>query len=88
MKWLRCRFRAYVEDFRPVKWPPVGPYWCSGYGDDHSIVIAYVKSESQVEEYWPEASFVEVVETDNITFTDRFQKPDWWIEEQGAEVEQ
>ena len=77
-KWLRCRFHANLNDYRPVLWPPPGPYWCSGVGDDYSIVIAYVRSEEQLMEYWPEASEIDSEERDEITYTDRFPKPKWY----------
>lgn len=80
-KWLRVRFHANADDYRPVKWPPAGPYWCSGYaGDDsHSIVVAYVKSEEQVMEFWPEVTEIEILsEHDEPVFSSRFPKPDWW----------
>lgn len=77
-KWLRCRFQANEDDFRPVKFPPPGPYWCTGYGDGHSIVVAYVRTEEQVTEFWPEAKNIDVDERDEITYTDRFPKPEWY----------
>ena len=77
-KWLRCRFHANEEDFRPVKFPPPGPYWCTGYGDGFSVIVAYVRKEEQVTEFWPEANTLEVDERDEITYTDRFPKPEWY----------
>jgi len=79
-KWLRCRFKAAADDYRPVKWPPPGPYWCSGEGEGYSIVIAYVRTEDQVREFWPEASDIDAEERDAITYTERFAKPDWYKE--------
>lgn len=32
MKWVRYRFHANPDDYRPVKFPPPGPCWCTGYG--------------------------------------------------------
>lgn len=80
MTWIRARFCANLDDYRPVKWPPPGPYWCSGYGDDYSIVVAYVKNEEQIKEFWPEATDIDAEEVNEIVFTDRFSKPDWWTE--------
>jgi hypothetical protein len=31
-KWIRYRFHANPDDYRPVKFPSPGPYWCTGYG--------------------------------------------------------
>jgi hypothetical protein len=76
--WIRHRFRANYPDYRPVKFPPPGPYWCSGTGDDYSIVIAYLPETVDVREFWPEASQVESEPSERIVFTDRFPRPNWW----------
>lgn len=82
MSWIRARFKTDENDYRPVKWPPPGPFWCTGYGDGSSIVVAYMKNEKQIEEYWPDAEEVEITQRDEITFTDRFPKPEWtWCDE-------
>lgn len=77
---IRARFKADPEDYRPIKWPPPGPFWCTGYsGDDsHAIVVAYVDNEDQVREFWPEAEDIESEERTEYTFTDRFPCPKWW----------
>jgi hypothetical protein len=76
---LRVRFHANEEDWRPVKFPPPAPCWCTGYGDGHSIVVAYVETEDQVTEFWPEATNIDVHEENTeVRFSDRFPKPDWW----------
>jgi hypothetical protein len=78
---LRIRFSTKSEDFRPVTWPPVGPYWCSGYtGDNNPVLVAYVNSEEDVFRQWPEAEELDVMSEGPIVFTDRFSKPDWWTE--------
>jgi hypothetical protein len=78
---IRVRFEANEDDFRPVTFPPPGPYWCSGYGNDHAIVVAYLENEDQIKEFWPEARNVSFMQERNeITFTDRFARPDWWPE--------
>lgn len=80
---IRARFEASADDWRPVKWPPPGPCWCTGYagGESHSIVVAYVASEDQIREFWPEASNIDATDSDAITFTDRFARPNWWPED-------
>lgn len=77
---IRARFKADPGDYRPVKWPAPGPFWCSGSAGDgsYSIVIAYAKDEDQIREYWPEARDIDAEEKDKIIFTDRFARPDWW----------
>ncbi len=83
-KWLRVRFYANPDDYRPVKWPPPGPFWCSGYSLNgelefgKSVVIAYLKTKEQLTEFWPEAVEADWQEREEIKFTDRFPKPDWW----------
>jgi len=77
---IRARFKANPDDYRPVKWPPPGPYWCTGYAGDesHSIVVAYVAAEDQVREFWPEAKDIDCEIVDKIVFTSRFPEPTWW----------
>jgi len=78
MKWRRYRFHANLEDSRPVKFPPPGPWWESGFGDDCSIVIAYLPQNVELKEFWPEASKVEFTNETEISFSDRFPRPTWW----------
>lgn len=82
-KWLRARFHANPDDYRSIKWPPVGPYWCSGHGDDYSIVVAYVRTPEQITEQWPEATEISAEEVEGITFSDRFACPGWWDSKKG-----
>jgi len=77
--WNRYRFHADHDDWRPVIWPPVGPCWCTGYGDGYSTVVAYAHSEADILRQWPEATHIDrMQENIPITFTDRFPQPDWW----------
>lgn len=77
--WMWHRFRANEDDWRPVKFPPPGPFWCTGYGDGFSIVVAYLPPGVAVTNWWPEASHIDSDEREYIVFTGRFQKPDWWL---------
>ena len=79
---IRARFKADYDDWRPVKWPPPGPCWCTGYAGDesHSIVVAYAESEDRIREFWPEARDIDAPPSDTIIFTDRFPRPEWWPE--------
>lgn len=83
-KWDRIRIYVNLEDYRPIIWPPLGPYWCSGESDTRSIVVAYVPSgatDSEIRKYWPEVKEVERMnEAVPLSFSDRFPKPDWWKE--------
>lgn len=76
--WERHRFKANLDDPRPVKFPPPGPWWCSGEGDGYSIVVCYLPYRVSVLEYWPEARDIDSEVRDKITYTDRFPKPDWF----------
>lgn len=83
-EWLRHRFYADHDDYRPVKFPPPGPYWCSGYSmsgayeDGYSIVIAWLPKSASVTDWWPEATEIESTEHGPPEWTDRFPKPEWW----------
>lgn len=76
--WRRYRFHANEDDPRPVKFPPPGPFWVSGYGEDYAVVVAYLPHWADLHDFWPEASDVTVQERAEITFTDRFPSPKWW----------
>lgn len=77
---IRARFHADPDDYRPVKFPPPHPYWCSGYAGDesYSVVVAYVDDEDQIREYWPEATEIDAEPAEDYLFTDRFAKPKWF----------
>lgn len=83
---IRARFHANYDDYRPVKWPPPGPYWCTGFAGDesYSIVVAYVEKVSQIKKFWPEASNLDLQHDVEIVFTDRFEEPDWWEQRKSA----
>lgn len=78
MTWRRYRFSANLDDSRPVKFPPPGPWWETGFGDDCATVVAYLPPQTNLREFWPEAANVEFTEESEIVFTSRFQKPKWW----------
>lgn len=78
-KWIRYRFHANLDDSRPVIFPPPGPWWETGTGEDFAVVVAYLPPNANLLDYWPEASNIDPHEhTNKIVFTDRFPKPDWW----------
>lgn len=87
---IRVRFHANPNDYRSITWPVKHPYWCTGYGTgrggDHSIVVAYVEDEDDIRKQWPEASSIQVMDTDApvYTFTSRLQPPDWFLPTLGA----
>lgn len=82
MSWKRYRFTTQSEDYRPIKFNPSYPYWCTGYGmDDNAIIVAYLPKHDDLFEYWDDAVNIDFMETTKIVFTDRFPKPDWFKEE-------
>ncbi len=83
-KWARVRFKGNLDDSRPVKFPPPGPYWESGYDDTHSTIVAYfpIGHEDRLKEFWPEAEQIDWLGTyECLEFSERFPKPSWWKEE-------
>ena len=78
-RWIRYRFHSSsIDDPRPILWPPKGPYWVSGEGDDHAVLIAYLPEGIDLAAHWPEATEITEQERDEIFFTDRFPCPHWW----------
>lgn len=76
----RYRFKVPGEDGRPMTFPPVAPFWISGSSETHQIVVAYALDIATLtsETHWPDAEEIDEQEDCEITFTSRFQKPDWW----------
>ena len=75
---IRARFKANADDYRPVNWPIKHPYWCSGYGEDHSIIVAYADNEAEILKNWPEAEDIQAEDVTEYRFSDRFPKPEWF----------
>ena len=75
---LRVRFRANESDYRPINWPVKYPYWCTGYGEGYSIVVAYADDEEEILRNWPEATNIDSEEVTEFLFTSRFPKPSWF----------
>lgn len=81
MSWKRYRFTTQAEDYRPIKFNPSYPWWCSGYdSDDNAIIVAYLPKHDDLFEYWDDASNIDFLEATQIVFSDRFPKPDWFKE--------
>lgn len=82
----RYRFMQPTADYRPIKWPILYPYWCSGQTSgeinfDINILIAYAPNEAYILEYWPEAYEISEINTFvEINFTSRFPRPEWYKE--------
>ena len=85
VKWRRLRFLANGADYRPIDWPPPGPYWCTGYTNlesDHenrsAVIVAYVPESCDLQKFWPDAENIEATPCDEIIFSERFPKPSYW----------
>lgn len=78
--WRRYRFKTNAEDYRPIIFNPKYPWWCSGHGDNNSVIIAYLPETEDLEQYWNDAFDTEFTEEREIVFTDRFPKPAYFIE--------
>lgn len=86
-KWRRYRLKTKaVADYRPLMHDPRFPWWCSGHGViggfDYadSTIIVWLPYDEPVTKYWDDAFDVEFSEHEKIEFTDRFAKPEWFIE--------
>lgn len=87
-KWVRYRFSTKsVDDYRPIIFNPKYPWWCSGYGlggtiDDPecetAIIIAWLPKGEDLTKYWDDAFDITFDEFDEIKFTDRFPKPEYF----------
>lgn len=74
----RYRFYTDADDWRPVTWPPAGPFWCTGQGDGFSVVVAFAPDMPTLLAQWPEAKEITVQENMPVEFSGRFPKPKWW----------
>ena len=81
--WKRYRFKTKsVDDYRPLEFNPKYPWWCSGTaGDDsYATIIAYLPKDEDLLKYWDDAYDIEFTEEDEIVFTSRFSRPDYFVE--------
>jgi len=84
LKWRRYRFYTHSEDNRPIIFNPKYPWWCSGYGEDskgeYSVCISYLPENEDLLKHWDDASNIEFTKESEITFSERFPKPSYFIE--------
>jgi len=79
--WKRYRFRTKaLDDYRPLIFNPKYPWWCSGTGEDHAVIIAYLPADEDLLKYWDDAYDVDVEDREEIVFTSRFPKPSYFEE--------
>ena len=81
-KLVRYTFKTKsVDDFRPlIDMEEIQmPYWCTGFAEDNSyaIIVCFLPKEEDLYKYWDDAYDIESEERTDITYTDRFPKPDW-----------
>jgi hypothetical protein len=77
--WFRVRFLTSSQDWRPVTWPPPGPYWYLGTTENHrTCLISYTRSMRELYEAWPEAENVVYSPESKIIFTHQYPEPIWW----------
>ncbi len=80
--WRRYRFYTYsLEDPRPLIFNPRYPWWQSGEGWDFAIIVAYLPEGEDLKKYWDDAFEITVEECDEITFSDRFPEPEYFVRE-------
>ena len=84
-KWKRYRLKTYaVTDYRPLVFNEKYPFWCSGYGEnsngEYAVIIAYLPKDEDLLKYWDDAFEVEFTEEESISFSSRFQKPEYFVE--------
>lgn len=80
-KWRRYHFRTKsIDDPRPVLFNAHYPWWCTGTGEDLAAIVAYLPEGDDLCEYWPDAFDLDSIIVDELTFDERFPKPDWFKE--------
>jgi hypothetical protein len=78
---IRARFHCNCDDPRPVNWPIKHPYWVTGYGEDHAVIVAYADDVAEIMRNWPDATGLENFgERTDYVFTDRFARPELFKE--------
>lgn len=82
LMWYRFKTKE-VGDYRPlIDMADIQmPWWCTGFGmdgdDDYAIIVCYLPRYEELEKYWDDAYDIEAKRVSEITYTDRFPKPDW-----------
>ena len=78
--WYRFKTKA-VDDYRPLNDMKdiQMPWWCSGFAmdDSYAIIVCYLPKGEDLLKYWDDAYDIDSEERAEITYTDRFQKPEW-----------
>jgi len=79
----RYIFQIAGDDGRPMSSPPIAPFWITGASESHTIVVAYAPDLETLtsETHWPDAVDIDEESGSEITFTSRFQRPEWWTDQ-------
>lgn len=80
LMWYRFKTKS-VDDYRPlIDMAEIQmPWWCTGSAMDDSYVtiVCFLPKGEDLLKYWDDAYDIDSDERTGITYTDRFQKPDW-----------
>lgn len=80
-RWKRYRFYTkHLDDFRPLIFNQKYPWWCSATGDNYAVIVAYLPYDEELTKYWDDAHKIHVTGEDEIVFSGRFPRPDYFIE--------
>lgn len=79
MEWIRYRFKTQsIKDYRPLIFNPKYPWWCSGESDEDVTIVAFLPRSEDLSIYWDDAFDIDFTEHEEITFSGRFTKPDYF----------
>jgi hypothetical protein len=84
--WVCFWFEVPGYDSRPVKTPPIGPWWEDGHGLGFVLVMAYIplkdttqeEAESLLKKYWPSARSIQSRVNDRVWYNCVRDRPSWW----------
>jgi len=84
-KWKRYQFSTkLVGECNPLISNPQFPWWVSGTGSDSdcdfTVIVAYLPHNDPIYRYWNDAFDIAFTREDEINFSDRYPKPDDFIE--------
>ena len=83
--WVCFAIQVKGYDSRPVKNPPLGPWWEDSHGLGHVSVVAYIplrnttlEGAEQLLRIWPNSIVIDNRVQDSILFKHRHPCPIWW----------
>jgi hypothetical protein len=79
--WTRYRFKTNaVKDSRPLVFNNKFPFWITGESDKDVTIVAFLPKTENLSIYWNDAFEIQSSEHEEIYFTERFNKPDYFID--------